>query len=99
MTKLQAMIHETHPYVLLYHGAHNIMANTPEHQRHNVRVALHADKIKDGRRHNLPTDIDEIGAVLPGDCSEEVSEHRDVVLHLQGDGLQCISHLNPAYSP
>ena len=99
MTELQAMLHETHPYVLLYHGAHNIMANIPEPERHNVRVALHADRIQDGRRYNLPTDIDEIAAVLPGDGSEEVSEHRDVVLHLQGGGLRHISHLNPAYSP
>jgi hypothetical protein len=45
----------------------------------------------------LPT-ANEIAAVIPGDGSEEVSDHRDIVVRLQGGGLHCISHLNPAYS-
>jgi hypothetical protein len=46
----------------------------------------------------LPT-ASEIAAVIPGDGSEEVSDHRDIVVHLQGGGLHRMSHLNLAYSP
>jgi len=98
MAELQAMIHQTHPYVALYKSAYQIMAETPPEQRQNMRVLLRADRTQDQRRYNLPT-ANEIAVVIPGDGSEEVSDHRDVVLRLQGGGLHRISHLNPAYSP
>ncbi|KAF8346239.1 hypothetical protein F5887DRAFT_824229, partial [Amanita rubescens] len=98
MTELQAMIHETNPYVALYKSAHHILAETPPDQQQNVRVLLRAERTQDRRRYNLPT-ASEVAAVIPGDGSEEVSDHRDIVVRLQGGGLRRISHLNPAYSP
>ena len=50
----------------------------------------------DARRYNLPT-VEEIAAVVPGDGSENVSQHRDIILRLQGGGLRRISHLHPSY--
>ncbi len=97
MAELQAMIHETHPYVALYKSAYQIMAEMPPEQRQNVKMLLRADRTLDQRRYNLPT-ANEIAAVIPGDGSEEVSDHRDIVLRLQGGGLRRISHLNPGYS-
>ncbi|KAF8334786.1 hypothetical protein F5887DRAFT_892448 [Amanita rubescens] len=94
MTELQAMIHETHPYVALYKSAHQIMAETPPDQRQNVRMILRADRTQDRRRYNLPT-ASEIAAVIPGDGSEEVSDHRDVVVRLQGGGLLS----SPCFTP
>ena len=41
--------------------------------------------------------MEEIAAVVPGDGSENVSQHREIILRLQGGGLCCISHLHPAY--
>ena len=41
---------------------------------------------------------DEVAAIIPGDGSEEHSDHRDSVLRLKGGGLERISHLHPSYS-
>ena len=54
--------------------------------------------IKDLRRYNLPTANDEVAAIIPGDGSEEHSNHHDIVLRLRGGGLQRISNLHPSYS-
>ena len=97
MTELQAMIHETHPYVPLYKQAFQIMRAKPPEQQKKVVVKLHVDKNADGHRYNLPT-ADEIAAIIPGDGSEERSDHRDIVLRLTGGGLKRISHLHPSYS-
>ena len=50
------------------------------------------------RQYNLPTANDEVAAIMPGDGSEEWSDHRDIVLRLNGGGLKCISHLHPSYA-
>ena len=97
MTELQAMMHETHPYVPLYKQAFQIMRAIPPDQQKKVVVKLHVDKNADGRRYNLPT-TDEIAAIIPGDGSEERSDHRDIVVRLTGGGLKRISHLHPSYS-
>jgi len=97
MTELQAMMHETHPYVPLYKQAFLIMRAKPPEQQKDVVVKLHMDKNADGHRYNLPT-ADEIAAVIPGDGSEERSDHRDIVVRLTGGGLKRISHLHPSYS-
>ena len=54
--------------------------------------------MQDLRRYNLPTANNEVAAIIPGDSSEEHSNHRDIILRLRGGGLQRISHLNPSYS-
>jgi hypothetical protein len=97
MTELQAMMHETHPYIPLYKQAFQIMmAKSPEEQK-RVVVKLHMEKNADGHRYNLPT-TNEIAAIIPGDGTEERSDHRDIVLRLMGGGFKCISHLHPSYS-
>ena len=53
---------------------------------------------KDLRRYNLPNANEEVAAIIPGDGSEERSNHRDIVLHLSGRGLRRISQLHPSYS-
>src|SRR3954447_13154432 len=69
-----------------------------QEEHHRLAVRLHMDKDGDRRRHNLPV-VEEIAAVIPGDGSEERSEHRDIVLRLQGGHLKRISHLHPSYTP
>ena len=94
MTELQAMMQDTHPYVLLYKHAFQIMKAKPPEEQKNVVVKLHMDKAADGHHYNLPT-TDEI---IPGDGSEERSNHHDIVVRLAGGGLKHISHLHPSYS-
>ena len=97
MTELQAMMHETHPYVPLYKHTFQIMRAKPPGEQKKVIVKLHLDKNADGRHYNLST-TDEIAAIIPGDGSKARSDHRDIVIHLTGGGLKCISHLHPSYS-
>ena len=98
MTSLQAMLHETHPYVLLYRQAFHIMRDRPPGGPQDLAVRLRAERNQDLRRYNLPNANEEVAAIIPGDGSEERSNHRDVVLHLSGGGLKRISHLHPSYS-
>jgi hypothetical protein len=98
MTNLQAMLHETHPYVLLYKQAFHIMHERPPDEQQDVAVQHCAERNQDLCRYNLPNANEEIAAIIPGDGSEEQSNHRDIVLHLSGGGLQRISHLHPSYS-
>jgi hypothetical protein len=98
MTQLQATLHGTHPYVPLYRQAFQIIMDQPADQQQDVRIRLRADRNHDMRRYNLPTSSDEVAAIIPGDGSEERSDHRDIVLRLQGGGLKRISHLHPSYA-
>jgi hypothetical protein len=97
MTQLQAMLHQTHPYVALFKHAYQIMADLPQEEQGNVQVRLHVEQSADQRRYNLPS-VDEIAAIVPGDGSENVKSDRDIVVRLIGGGLQRISHLHPSYS-
>jgi hypothetical protein len=98
MTQLQAMVHETHPYVRLYKQAFEIMREKPADEQQDVTIRLRADRNQDLRRYNLPTADDEVAAIIPGDGSEERSDYRDIIVRLQGGGLQRISQLHPSYS-
>ena len=98
MTNLQAMLHETNPYVPLYRQAYHIMHERPPAAHQDVTVRLCAERHQDLRRYNLPNANEEVAAIIPGDGSEECSSHRDIVLHLSGGGLTRISHLHPSYS-
>ena len=71
MTQLQAMLHQTHPYVRLFKHAYQIMAALPQEQQGDVQVKLHVKQSADKRRYNLPTE-EEIAVVVPGDKSEDV---------------------------
>ena len=48
------------------------------------------------RHYNLPT-VEGVAAIVPGDGSEDIREHREIILHTQEGGLHCISHLHPSY--
>ena len=98
MTSLQAMLHDTHPYVLLYRQAFLIMREMPPGEQQDVAVRLRAERHQDLRRYNLPDANEEVAAIILGDGSEERSNHRDVIVHLTGGGFQRISHLHPSYS-
>jgi len=54
---------------------------------------LEADRNQDLWHYNLPTANDEVTAIIPGDGSEEQSNHRDILLRLHGGQLRCISHM------
>ena len=73
------------------------MRAKPPEQQKNVVVKLHMDKDADVHHNNLHT-VDDIAAIIPGDGSEERSNHHDIVVRLAGGGLKCISHLHPSYS-
>ena len=67
-------------------------------ERDNIGLWIIADRSTDQHHYNLPTTAAEIAAIIPGDGSEECSDHRDIILRLHQGGLQRISHLHPAYS-
>lgn len=97
MTDLQAMLHETHPYVPLYKQMYQLMADKPPEEQQNIAVRLHMSDETDQRRYNLPT-VEEIAAVIPGDGTERRSDHRDIIVRLRGGALKRISHLHQSYS-
>ena len=88
MTNLQAMLHKTHPYILLYRQAFHIMRDRPPYGPQDVAVRFRAERNQDLHRYNLPNANEEVAAIIPGDGSEERSNHRNVVLHLSGGGLK-----------
>jgi hypothetical protein len=94
---LHDMLYRTHPYAAVYKQAYQVMQEKPPEEHTDVRVRIHFQQGTDGRRYNLPT-ADEIAAILPGDGSEDVSEKRDLIMRLQGGGLQRISQLSHAYA-
>ena len=69
MTELQAMLHETHPYVLLYKQMYQLMADKPPEEQQNIAVRLHMLDETNQWQYNLPT-VEEIAAVIPGDGTE-----------------------------
>ena len=79
----------------LYKQTFEIIREKP-HDTVNIR--LHAEHNQDLRRYNLPSAADEVAAIIPGDDSEEHSDHHDIILRLRGGGLQRISNLHPSYS-
>ena len=98
MANLQAMLHETNLYVLLYRQAYHIMHERPPDAQQDATVRLRAERHQDLHCYNLPSANEEVAAIIPGDGSEEHSNHRDIILHLSGGGLTQISHLHPSYS-
>jgi hypothetical protein len=98
MTELQAMLNDTHPYVALYKQAFQIMSEKPPDEQQDIAIRLRADRNQDLRRYNLPTANDEVAVIIPGDGSEERSNHRDIVIRLNGGGLRRISQLHPSYA-
>ena len=64
MTDLQAMLHETHPYVLLYRQAFHIIIEKPPDEQQNVFVRLRAERHQDIWCYNLPTANEEIAALF-----------------------------------
>ena len=98
MRIIQGAINQSHPHIHLYRQAYEIMRQKPPEEQHTVAIQLRAERHQDLRRYNLPTADDEVAAIIPGDGSEERSDHRDIVLRLRGGGLRRISHLHPSYS-
>jgi hypothetical protein len=74
------------------------MREKPPEEQDTVAIRLHAERNQDLRCYNLPTAGDEVTAIIPGDGSEERSDHRDIILRLRGGGLRRISQLHPSYS-
>ena len=52
-----------------------------------VTICLHAECTQDLCRYDLPTANDEVTAIIPGDGSEQCSDHCDIILRLTGGGL------------
>ena len=93
---LHNMLIENHRYAAVYKQAHTIIQEKPPEQRRDVQMHLYFQPGTDSRRYNLPT-VEEVAAIVPGDGSEDVREHREIILRTQGGGLRRISHLHPSY--
>ena len=98
MTQMQGVLNASHPYVELYKQAFQIMREKPPEEHDTVAIRLHAERNHDLRHYNLPTASDEVAAIIPGDGSEERSNHHDIILRLRGGSLWRISHLHPSHS-
>ena len=98
MRIIQGVLNQSHPYVPLCRQAYEIMREKPPEEHHTVAIQLRAERNQDLRRYNLPVAGDEVAVIIPGDGSEECSDHRDIVLRLRGGHLRRISHLHPSYS-
>ncbi|KAF9233920.1 hypothetical protein BU15DRAFT_79608 [Melanogaster broomeanus] len=79
LADLHDMLFNFHPYVNLYKQAYQVMMDKPPEQHPDLHVQLHFSEGTDAQRYNLPT-ANEIAAIIPGDGSEAVNEHRDIVL-------------------
>ena len=64
----------------------------------DVHMRIHLQQGADARRYNLPT-VEEIAAIVLGDGSQATGVDHDIIVHLQGGGLCCISNLHPFYLP
>ena len=60
------------------------MREKPAEEHDTVAIRLHAERNQDLHCYNLPTANDEVAAIIPGDESEERSDHRDIILRLRG---------------
>ena len=98
IAELQTVILCDHPYVEIYQQALRRISEIPPDLCQNVYIVIRSNTHDDQRRHNQVVDQEEIGVLIPGDGSQETSNHRDIILHLQGGGLQRISHLHRSYS-
>ena len=98
IAELQAMILRDHPYISIYRQALQRIQDTPLDQQQNVYMVIRSKDVEDRRRYNEVVDQNEIGVLIPGDGTQETSNHRDIVLHRQGGALQRISHLHKSYS-
>ena len=67
-------------YMELYKQPLQIMREKLAEEHDTVAIRLHADCNQDLRRYNLPAANDEVAAIIPGDGSEERSDHRDIIL-------------------
>lgn len=78
----------------MYKPAYQILteyAHVPD-----VSIRLSLKPSQDLRRYNLPT-ANELAVIMPGDGSD-VNAGCDIVLCLNGGGLQCINDGHPAYA-
>ena len=98
IAELQAMILHNHPYVDIYQQALQQIMETPPEQQHNVYIVIRSEQAEDQRKYNEVVDQNKIGVLIPGDGTQKVSNHRDIVLRHQGGALQRISHLHKFYS-
>lgn len=97
-TEIQDELYNHNPLIPLFKQAYTIMAETPRDQRAEVSAAIKLTPGTDQRRYNLPQ-VGEVAVLLPGVGTSETNQHRDIVLRLQGGGLQRISNLHPLYLP
>jgi hypothetical protein len=98
MAIIQGFLDQSHPYVELYKQAYRIIREKPAEEQNTVVIRLRAERNQDLCHYNLPTANNEVAAVIPGDGSEECSDHRDIILRLRDGGPKRISHLHPSYS-
>ena len=95
---VQGVLNQSHPYVQLYKQAYQVIREKPPEEQNTVVIRLRAERNQDLRRYNLPTANNEVAAIIPGDGSEERSDHRDIIIRLRDGGLKRVSHLHPSYS-
>ena len=98
MAIIQGVLNKSHPYVELYKQAYQIIREKPAEKQNTVVIQLRAERHQDLQHYNLPTANDEVAAIIPGDGSEERSDHCDIILRLRGGGLKRVSHIHPSYS-
>lgn len=76
---LHHILTQHHPYAPIYQQAYKIIRARSLEQHTDIHMCLHLQQGADGRRYNLPT-MDEIAAIIPGDGSENVGSHRNIIL-------------------
>jgi hypothetical protein len=74
------------------------MSKKPPDEQQDIAIQLRADRNQDLQCYNLPTANNEVAIIIPGDGSEEQSNHRDIVIRLNSGGLCRISQLHPSYA-
>ena len=97
MAIIQGVLHQSHPYVELYKQAYQIIRDKSAKQQDTVVLRLRAERNQDLQRYNLPTANNEVAAIIPGDGSEELSNHCDIILRLRGGGHQETLNLVSSY--
>ncbi|CAG8670847.1 2623_t:CDS:2, partial [Acaulospora morrowiae] len=93
LEQLQAMLNEVNPYVHVFQQAAHILQENFTQDLNLVII-----KARSEQQYTVPV-ASEIAILMVGDGQEFEPSNRDIVLRIQGGGLQRISQTHQFYSP
>jgi len=94
LTRLQGILHQSHPAVQLYKQALDTVTTMPPDQQ--CMISLHFDQNCDRRRYNLPeATVNEIAVIVIGD-GEQIQGSQDIIVYRR-DGRQRLFRISDSH--